>query len=193
MKIGERSTTAMHTTPTKLSDVLVVEPSRNADDRGFFSETYNRRAFAEAGIDVEFVQDNHSMSRPVGTVRGLHYQIAPMGQAKLVRVVRGAIFDVAVDLRRDSSTFGRFASVILSAENGKQLFVPVGFAHGFATMEPDTEVVYKVSAYWSRAHERSLLWNDAELGIDWPVAPAKALLSPKDRTAPPFRSLEDFF
>ena len=165
-----------------LPEVRLIVPERFRDERGFFSESYSRRALAEAGIGEEFVQDNHSLSRPVGTVRGLHYQLPPYAQAKLVRVTRGAVLDVAVDLRRGSPTFGRHVSATLSAEAWNQLYVPIGFAHGFCTLEPDTEIVYKVDAYYSREHDRGILWDD--LGIGWPVDPTAAVLSVKDRALP---------
>lgn len=167
-----------------IPDVKVIVPERFGDDRGFFSETYSRRSLADVGIEEEFVQDNHSLSALVGTVRGLHYQLPPFAQAKLVRVVRGAVVDVAVDLRRGSSTFGQHVAVTLSAAAWNQIYVPVGFAHGFCTLEPDTEVVYKVTAYYSRAHDRGISWNDPELRIAWPVEAAAAQLSDKDRNQP---------
>ncbi|WP_432807258.1 dTDP-4-dehydrorhamnose 3,5-epimerase [Microvirga terrae] len=179
--------------PTVLPDVRVVSPQRIGDRRGFFSETYNRQRFTDAGIDVEFVQDNHSLSASAGTVRGLHFQSVPFAQAKLVRVVRGRILDVVVDIRRSSPTFGKHIAVELSAENGLQLFVPIGFAHGFCTLEPDTEIVYKVSAYYSSAHDHGMRWNDPSLGIDWPVAPADAVLSDKDRGQPLLADLPAYF
>jgi dTDP-4-dehydrorhamnose 3,5-epimerase len=175
---------AVSTTPLSLPEVRLVVPDRFGDDRGFFSETYSRRALAAAGIVDEFVQDNHSLSARPGTVRGLHYQAPPFAQAKLVRVTRGAVFDVAVDLRRGSPTFGRHASCTLSAEAWNQVFVPEGFAHGFCTLEPGTEVVYKVTAYYSREHDRGIRWDDPELGISWPVDSAAAVLSDKDRALP---------
>ena len=175
---------AVSITPLSIPEVRLVVPDRFGDDRGFFSETYSRRAFAAAGIADEFVQDNHSLSAGAGTVRGLHYQAPPFAQAKLVRVVRGAILDVAVDMRRGSPTFGGHVRATLSAANGSQLFVPVGFAHGFCTLEPDTEVVYKVTAYYSREHDRGIRWDDPALGIDWPVAAAAAVLSAKDMALP---------
>jgi dTDP-4-dehydrorhamnose 3,5-epimerase len=175
---------AVSVTPLSLPEVRLVAPDRFGDDRGFFSETYSRRALAAAGIVDEFVQDNHSLSALPGTVRGLHYQLPPFAQAKLVRVTRGAVFDVAVDLRRGSPTFGRHVSCTLSAEAWNQVFVPEGFAHGFCTLEPGTEVVYKVTAYYSREHDRGIRWDDPELGIPWPVDPAAAVLSDKDRALP---------
>ncbi|GGC53961.1 dTDP-4-dehydrorhamnose 3,5-epimerase [Chelatococcus reniformis] len=178
---------------TAIPDVKVVTPKRHGDHRGFFSETFNLRDFAEGGIAGGFVQDNHSLSGPVGTVRGLHFQSAPFAQDKLVRVVRGAILDVAVDLRRSSPTYGRHVAVELSAQNWRQLWVPVGFAHGFCTLEPDTEVVYKVTGYYSAAHDHGMRWNDPDLGIAWPVAGDAALLSAKDAAQPRFAELPAYF
>lgn len=179
--------------PTSLDGVLEITPTRFGDARGFFSETYNRAAFREIGVVCEFIQDNHSLSRDRGTIRGLHFQIAPFAQAKLVRVLRGAICDVAVDIRRASPTYGRSVAVTLSAENGRQLFVPAGFAHGFCTLEPDTEVFYKVDAAYSREHERGLRWNDPALGILWPVAEAEASLIERDRLLPLLGDLPGYF
>ena len=175
---------AVSITPLSLPEVRLVVPDRFGDDRGFFSETYSRRALAAAGIVDEFVQDNHSLSARPGTVRGLHYQAPPFAQAKLVRVTRGAVFDVAVDIRRGSPTFGRHVSCTLSAAAWNQVLVPEGFAHGFCTLEPDTEVVYKVTGYYSREHDRGIRWDDPELAIPWPVDPAAAFLSDKDRALP---------
>jgi dTDP-4-dehydrorhamnose 3,5-epimerase len=163
--------------------VLELRPRRFGDARGWFSEAYNRRMLSELGIAAEFVQDNQSVSTSPGTVRGLHLQVEPYAQGKLVRVLRGRIFDVAVDLRRDSPTYRRYAAVELSASEGNQLWIPAGFAHGFSTLEPDTEVLYKVTAYYTPAAERSILWNDAELNIAWPVDASVASLSDKDRLA----------
>lgn len=170
--------------------VKILNPRRFADDRGFFSETYSRRAMEAAGLPGEFVQDNHSLSRPAGTVRGLHFQRPPFAQDKLVRVVRGAILDVAVDLRPDSPTFGQHVSAVISAEAWNQIFVPIGFAHGFCTLTDDTEVVYKVTAPYSPAHDLGLLWNDPALGIDWPVDAERAILSDKDRRNPGLAELD---
>lgn len=166
-----------------LPEVVLVSPRRHADDRGWFCETYNKRAAAEAGLHVEFVQDNHSFSAPQGTVRGLHYQAPPFAQDKLVRVVRGSIFDVAVDARRGSPTYGRWVGAEISAENGLQFFVPVGFLHGFITLEPDTEVVYKVSNYYSKECDGSVRFDDPDLGIDWGPAAENPALSEKDSAA----------
>jgi len=168
----------------RIPAVKVFSTRKFGDHRGFFSETYNKRALAEAGIDLDFVQDNHSLSGPKGTVRGLHYQSPPYAQDKLVRVVRGSIFDVAVDLRRSSPTFGQHVTAIISAELWNQILVPVGFAHGFCTLEPDTEVIYKVTAYYAPDHDHGVLWNDPALGIEWPIAEAEAVLSEKDRRQP---------
>ena len=167
-----------------ISAVKLLAPGKHGDHRGFFSEVYNKKTLSEAGIDVEFVQDNHSLSATKGTVRGLHFQAPPFAQDKLVRVVRGAVFDVAVDLRRGSPTYGRHVSVVLSAEAWNQVLVPIGFAHGFMTLEPDTEVIYKVSNYHAPDHDKGLLWNDPALGIPWPLPEAEAILSDKDRRQP---------
>jgi dTDP-4-dehydrorhamnose 3,5-epimerase len=178
---------------TPLPGVRVLRPQRHGDARGFFSEVYNRASLAEAGIDTEFVQDNHSLSARRGVVRGLHFQLPPFAQAKLVRVSRGAILDVAVDIRRSAPTYGRHAAVILSAALWNQIYVPEGFAHGFCTLEPDTEVVYKVNRSYSAAHDRGLLWNDPALGIAWPVTAAEAIVSDKDRCQPLLAELESPF
>jgi dTDP-4-dehydrorhamnose 3,5-epimerase len=183
----------MEVVGTAIPEVKVLRPPKFADRRGFFSETYNRRALAEAGIDAEFVQDNHSLSVDKGVVRGLHYQIPPFAQHKLVRVIRGAVFDVAVDLRRGSPTLGKHVAVTLSAEEWNQLFVPIGFAHGFCTLVAGTEVAYKVTNYYSPGHERGIAWNDPTLGISWPVSGEEAILSDKDRRWPPFSELLSFF
>lgn len=164
--------------------VTLIKPSRYGDERGWFQETYNRRTAAARGIEVEFVQDNHSLSRPAGTLRGLHFQTPPHGQAKLVRCVRGRILDVAVDVRKGSPTYGRHVAVELSAENGAQLFVPVGYAHAFVTLEPDCEVVYKVSDFYAPECDGGIRFDDPELGIRWPFPAEKLLLSPKDRALP---------
>ena len=183
----------MHIETTEIAGVLVLVPVRHGDHRGFFSEVYNRRRLAEAGVDIDFVQDNHSRSAERGTVRGLHFQVPPFAQAKLVRVVRGAVFDVAVDLRRGSSTYGRHAAVTLSAEEGNQVLVPVGCAHGLMTLEADTEVVYKVSDHYAPDHDRGILWNDPVLGIEWPIPAAEAVLSDKDRAQPLLADFETPF
>jgi dTDP-4-dehydrorhamnose 3,5-epimerase len=176
-----------------LPAVRVILPHRHRDDRGFFSEVWRENAMKEAGIDCRFVQENHALSRAAGTIRGLHFQIGEAAQAKLIRCPRGSIVDVAVDIRRGSPTFGRHTAVVLSAENWKQLYVPVGFAHGYCTLEPETEVLYKVTAYYDPASERGLAWDDPVMGIAWPVGIERAVLAAKDRTYPRLAELPDFF
>jgi dTDP-4-dehydrorhamnose 3,5-epimerase len=178
---------------TEIPAVKRIRPRRHGDARGWFSETFRADVLAEAGIACAFVQDNQSFSAPQGTIRGLHFQIPPQPQAKLIRVLAGAILDVAVDIRRDSPTFGKHVAVTLDAEGGEQLFIPHGFAHGFCTLTPDVMVAYKVDAYYSPAHDRALVWNDPEIGIAWPVAEAEAILSDKDRRAPRLADLGPAF
>ena len=178
---------------TAIRDVKIIRVPRFGDDRGFFSETYNKRAWERAGIALEFVQDNHSLSRPPFTIRGLHFQSPPFAQDKLVRVPRGRVLDVAVDLRRGASTFGRHVAVELSAEGGEQLLVPIGFAHGFMTLEPDTEVVYKVTNYYSKENDLGILWSDPALDIAWPAGPDQAVVSEKDRHQPLLADIESPF
>lgn len=179
---------------TAIHDVKIVMPKKHGDSRGFFSETYNRRAMAELGLDLdEFVQDNHSLSAERHVLRGLHFQIPPHAQAKLVRVVRGAILDVVVDIRRRSPTFGQHVAVVLSAENWKQIYVPKAFAHGFATLEPNTEVIYKVTDYYAPECDRGLLWNDPELAIDWGEAARAPILSDRDKKHPRLADAGDLF
>lgn len=177
---------------TKLAGVKILQPKRFGDHRGFFAETFSKRLLAEAGITEDFVQDNHSLSAAVGTVRGLHFQAPPKAQAKLVRCGRGAIFDVAVDIRRGSPTYGEWVGVTLSAENGTQLMIPAGFAHGFATLEPDSEIVYKCSEYYAPETEGAVRWDDPDLAIDWPLKSA-AILSEKDAAAPFLAELDTPF
>ena len=174
----------MEVIATEIPEVKLLVPKKFGDHRGFFSETYNRRAMTEAGIDLEFVQDNHSLSAEKGVVRALHYQLPPMSQDKLIRVTRGAILDVAVDIRKASPTFGKHITAVISAENWRQILVPVGFAHGFITLEPNTEVIYKVTRYYSPAHERGIIWNDPDLSIRWGIAPEQAILSKRDTVHP---------
>jgi dTDP-4-dehydrorhamnose 3,5-epimerase len=176
-----------------IPDILVLKPKRHGDDRGFFSETYNRQALAEAGVMLDFVQDNHAHSACRGTVRGIHFQLPPFAQAKLIRVVRGAIFDVAVDLRRGSPSYGQHVAVELSAGAWNQILIPMGFGHGLCTLTDDTEVLYKVSDYYAPNHDRGVLWNDSDLGIDWPVGADEAILSEKDRRQPRLRNLPSCF
>lgn len=173
--------------------MLLLTPKRHGDHRGFFSETYNKRVLADAGILLNFVQDNHSQSVATGTLRGLHFQIPPMAQHKLVRVVRGSVLDVAVDIREASPSFGRHVCAVISAEAGNQMLIPVGFAHGFCTLEPNTELLYKVTDYYSADHDRGIRWNDASLGIEWPVGEAEAVLSDKDRGLPLLKDLPTYF
>jgi dTDP-4-dehydrorhamnose 3,5-epimerase len=176
-----------------IPDVKLLTPKKFGDHRGFFAETYSRQKLADAGIDVEFVQDNQSLSATPGTVRALHYQLPPFAQAKLVRVLRGSIRDVAVDIRRGSPTFGQHVSAVLSADNFKIIYVPIGFAHGFETLEPNTEIVYKVTNYYAPTHERGIRWNDPALGIAWTTTEADAVLSPKDKIAPLLSDATELF
>ena len=176
-----------------IPEVKLLLPKKFDDHRGFFSETYSSRTFGDAGVNVAVVQDNHSLSFEKGTVRGLHFQIPPFAQAKLIRVTRGAIFDVAVDIRQGSPTYGQHVSATISAEAWNQIFVPTGFAHGFVTLEPNTEVLYKVSDFYSTEHDRGLRWNDPALAIPWPIAYADAILSDKDRAQPLLADLRAYF
>jgi len=173
--------------------VKLIPPPIFRDGRGFFSEPYNRDALAAAGIDAEFVQDNQSLSRARGVLRGLHFQADPHAQGKLIRVSRGSIFDVAVDIRRGSPTYGRHVSTELSADNWAQLWVPTGFAHAFCTLEADTEVIYKVTDFYAPDCDRGLAFDDPDLGIQWPVPPSEAVLSDKDRRHPRLRDLPAYF
>ena len=178
---------------TAIPAVKIVTPKKFGDHRGFFSETWSRKAFAEAGLDLDFVQDNHSLSAPVGTLRGLHFQSPPFAQDKLVRVTRGRILDVAVDIRASSPTFGKHVAVELSAENWKQLLVPIGFAHGFVTLEPDTEVLYKVTAPYAPENDHGLAFDDPALGIDWRLPLSSLTLSDKDRKHPCLAEMLRYF
>lgn len=166
-------------------NVLLVHPKRFGDSRGWFTETYSEQRFLQLGVRHRFVQDNHSLSVPVGTLRGLHFQTPPFAQAKLVRCIRGRIFDVAVDIRKGSPTYGRWTGAELSAENGDQLLIPVGFAHGFVTLEPSTEVTYKVSDVYAPANDAGLRWDDPQIAIDWHLPEGlEPTLSDKDRIQP---------
>ena len=169
--------------PLALEGVLEIRTRRFEDERGFFSEIWNLARWTEAGIATQFVQDNHSWSNQEGVMRGLHFQAPPMAQAKLVRVSRGAAFDVAVDIRPGSPSYGKWVSAILSAERWNQLLVPEGFAHGFLTLEPDTEVQYKTSAPYSAEHDRAIRFDDPDIGIEWPIAAHRMIMSNKDRRA----------
>lgn len=168
---------------------MLITPRRFQDGRGFFLETWSERDLAALGVRERFVQDNHSLSAAAGTIRGMHFQLPPRAQAKLVRVLRGAVLDMVVDLRRGSPTYGRHVCVELSAANAKQVYVPEGFAHGFCTLEPDTEVAYKVTAYYDPGLERGIVWDDPDLALPWPVSADNAVLSEKDRRQPRLRDL----
>jgi dTDP-4-dehydrorhamnose 3,5-epimerase len=183
----------MQVVETEIPEVKLIKPVRHMDSRGFFSEVFREDILQEHGISVHFVQDNHSLSAAKGVIRGLHFQTAPFAQAKLLRVTSGSVLDVAVDIRWGSPTFGRHVAAVLSASDWNQIFVPDGFAHGYCTLEADTEVLYKVSAYYSPDHDRGLLWCDPALGIDWPVSANQALVSDKDRQHPPLSHLSRFF
>jgi len=171
----------MNVRTTKLQGVLVLQPRRFADARGYFAEVYTERVFHQAGITAAFVQDNQSYSVHQGTIRGLHVQLPPAAQAKLVRVIRGRVYDVAVDLRVGSPTYGRWIAERLSADGGEQIYVPSGFAHGFCTLEADTEVAYKVDSYYAPAYDSGIIWNDPTLNIPWPLSPDAVIVSDKDR------------
>ena len=183
----------MQITSTAIPDVKIISPRRFADARGYFCETYTNRAWQAAGMDVGFVQDNESLSVQKGVVRGLHYQIPPVAQAKLVRVLSGAILDVAVDIRRGSPTFGRQMSVVISAADGRQVFIPPGFAHGYLTLEANTLISYKVSDYYAPTCDRGIRWNDPALGIDWGVDEERAILSDRDRLHPLLKDATELF
>ena len=190
---GSSSTAKYRVVETALPEVKIITPLRIGDSRGFFSEVWNERDFAAAGIEAAFVQDNHIRNPLRGTLRGLHYQMRPTAQGKLVRVTRGAILDVAVDIRRGSPTFGRHAAVLLSAENWQQLWVPVGFVHGYCTLEDDTEVQYKVTDFYSPPHERGIAWNDPALAIRWPIDAEALIISDRDRALPRLAEQPDLF
>ena len=179
--------------PQSIPDVLLITPPRFGDERGYFSETYSAPKLAAAGVELPFVQDNQSLSRQTGTIRGLHCQVGARVQGKLVRVLKGAIWDVAVDARPGSPSFGQHAAATLSAENDAQLWVPPGFLHGFCTLEPDTIVAYKVTHIYDRAGERGVAWDDSTLALPWPVEPGAALLSEKDRVLPAWSAAATWF
>jgi len=183
----------MRVISTEIAEVKEIRPVRHRDPRGFFAEILREDVLRQHGIEVLFVQENLSLSVDRGVVRGLHFQVPPEGQAKLVRVGAGSILDVAVDIRVGSPSYGRHVAIVLNAAEGNQLFVPEGFAHGFCTLEPNTEVVYKVNRYYSAEHDRGLAWNDPELGIAWPVGETEALLSDKDRRHPVLAALPSYY
>ncbi|MHA2857032.1 dTDP-4-dehydrorhamnose 3,5-epimerase [Paenibacillus lautus] len=178
----------MNVTPLKLTDAFVLEPVVHGDHRGFFMESYNDLLFKQHGIAYNFIQDNQSLSAEAGVLRGLHYQLNPKAQTKLIRVLTGAIYDVIVDIRKSSPTFGQWVGVILSEHNHRQLLVPKGFAHGFCTLVPNTQVLYKVDEYYSPENDRGILWNDPALGIDWPTS--NPTLSDKDQRHPLLKDAE---
>jgi dTDP-4-dehydrorhamnose 3,5-epimerase len=173
--------------------VWLLEPTVAIDARGCFSEIYIERELHEVGLTSRAVQENRSVSTERGVVRGLHFQVPPHAQDKLVRVAHGSIFDVAVDIRLGSPTFGKYIATLLSAQNQLQLWIPKGFAHGLCTLEPNTEVLYKVTAYYAAESERGIIWNDPDIAIDWPIAPEKAVLSPRDALLPRLAELPDCF
>lgn len=176
-----------------IPDIILLTPPRFGDSRGFFSETYNLSRMRDAGIDLAFVQDNHSLSRQRGVVRGLHCQLAPHPQGKLVRCLHGAIFDVAVDARVGSPTYGKWVGAELSEANWSQLWIPPGFLHGFCTLTEDAEVAYKCTDVWNKEAERAVIWNDPAIGIEWPIPTAEAVLSDKDQQAPGFEAAHGWF
>jgi len=178
----------MNLSPLKLTGAYILEPVVHGDHRGFFMESFNERLFKEHGIHYNFIQDNQSLSSEPGVLRGLHYQLNPKAQTKLIRVLTGAIYDVVVDIRKSSPTFGQWVGVILSEHNKRQLLVPKGFAHGFCTLVPCTQVLYKVDEYYSPEHDRGILWNDPALGIDWPTS--NPILSDKDQRHPLLKDAE---
>jgi dTDP-4-dehydrorhamnose 3,5-epimerase len=183
----------MEVRDSQLRDVKLLRSPRHVDNRGFFSVAYSKSAFTKLGIEHDFMQDNHSLSRKRGVVRGLHFQIAPFAQAKLLRVLRGSLFDVAVDIRDGSPSYGQHAATVLNAEDWDQIFIPAGFAHGFCTLQADTEILYKVDHYYSPAHEGGIRWNDPMLGIAWPVTAAEAELSDRDKKLPLLADLGQVF
>jgi dTDP-4-dehydrorhamnose 3,5-epimerase len=192
-KMGEEAAVAVSIRSLAIPDVKLIRTKRFFDARGYFCETFQRAAFAAQGLDCDFLQDNQSRSDRSGTVRGLHFQRPPFAQAKLVRVLRGRILDVAVDLRRSSPSFGAHIAVELNSESDEQLFIPAGFAHGFCTLEPDTVVFYKVDRIYSASHDGGVNWADSRLAIDWPVAAAEAVVSEKDRGLPMLNQLAAVF
>lgn len=177
---------------TEIKEIKIIIPHKNGDERGFLFESYHKKSFSDFGLNLDFVQENHSLSFQKGTIRGLHFQKPPYAQAKLIRVLRGSIFDVAVDIRKNSSTFGKYVTCILSNENLRQIFIPEGFAHGFCTLEENTEVCYKVSNPYSPAYEEGIIWNDQNLNIQWPEFEVY-VLSEKDKKWPGFKLQGGFF
>jgi dTDP-4-dehydrorhamnose 3,5-epimerase len=176
-----------------LEDIFLIVPTKRSDKRGFFSETYRREVLVAEGVRAEFIQDNHVYSAERGVLRGLHFQVPPRAQGKLVRCTRGVILDVVVDIRKGSPTYGHHVSAELSAANWKQMWVPPGFAHGYLTLEAHCEVIYKVTEYWAPAYERGIAWNDPSLSIDWGISAEDAILADKDRVNPRLSELEPVF
>lgn len=193
MKVSSERKLSLEVVELEIPDVKLITPRRFTDARGFFVETYTEQRFIDVGINVRFVQDNHSFSVNAGTIRGLHYQSPPFSQTKLVRVLAGSIIDVAVDVRKGSPYFGNWVRVELSAESGKQIYIPSGFLHGFVTLEPNTEVAYKVDAYYSSDSDGAVRWDDETLGIDWGISRISATVSEKDQQAPSFTEFESPF
>ena len=183
----------MNIEATEIHDVKIITPQKWGDQRGFFSETYSSEKLKAEGVDLEFCQDNHSFSQDSGTLRGLHFQIAPFAQDKLLRVTKGSIFDVAVDIRNGSPSFGSWVGRVISAELWNQLLIPAGFAHGFCTIAPDTEVQYKVSAIYSLENERGIAWNDPDIAIEWPLNERAPILSDKDKQYPLLSEIPSYF
>ena len=183
----------MQVEDTAIPAVKILTPKKHGDARGFFSEVYNKSDFEASGLRIDFVQDNHAFSALAGTLRGLHFQTPPFAQDKLLRVTRGRILDVAVDIRRSSPTFGKSVAMELSAENWLQLLVPIGFAHGYVTLEPDTEVLYKTSNFYAPANDRGVAWDDPDIGIDWRLPPGGPLLSEKDKRWPRLKDAAELF
>jgi dTDP-4-dehydrorhamnose 3,5-epimerase len=184
---------AMQIERFNIEDIFAIVPMKRIDHRGFFSETYRSEALRSQGVRADFVQENHVYSAELGVLRGLHFQIPPRAQGKLVRCIRGAVLDVAVDIRKESPTYGRHVALELSAANWKQLWLPQGFAHGYITLEPDCEVIYKVTDYWAPDYERGLAWNDPSLGIDWRCSSADIIMADKDRSHPPLADVDPVF
>jgi|TARA_B110000263_G_scaffold239522_1_gene241821 dTDP-4-dehydrorhamnose 3,5-epimerase len=176
-----------------IPEVILFYPKKHEDARGYFSETYNKENLSDVDVNLDFKQDNHAFSYAKGTIRGLHFQIPPFDQDKLIRVVSGAIYDVAVDIRSNSPTFGHYVSAIIDSKKWNQILVPSGFAHGLCTLEPNTEVIYKVNNYYSHQHDKGILWNDPEIDIDWPVPDSGAVLSEKDLKLPLLSDLPKYF
>jgi dTDP-4-dehydrorhamnose 3,5-epimerase len=183
----------MKITPLAIPDVKLIEPKIFEDNRGFFYESYSLRHFEEAGIKCQFVQDSHSLSKDIGIIRGLHFQLPPHAQAKLVRITKGRVWDVAVDLRKKSPTYGQHVSIELSSKTSSMLFLPIGFAHGFITLEANTEILYKMDAYYAPSHDAGIRWDDPDLAINWPINNNSPILSDKDMALPALKDIKEIF